>query len=366
MFGYVTTDATGNLKSRYSSAQRVTIVIICFYAAFAIALIPFAPLPGPVIPGFVALFVSGILISELSTSFLLFVRARDTHPWPLLLLGCAYLYSGLMSVSQLLTFPGAVLSGEALITTSEQAAAWIFTAWVNGFALLTFISVVVEARLDEQQVAPKNFGATIAAAVCVIVLLSAAAVFFAVTMTDHLPPLVSQGRFTPASWIARSVGFLLSCVSIVVILFVIRERSRLYLWLSIALTAVVFHNVLSTFGGARFTIGWSVGRLSWLVSAVALLVYFLGQFARQQNLLVRTSEILEQHAEAQTAELGGSGAQYPRNMDATIERFLARENILRYRAMLQLPRDNSHREVISRLLSEEESKLKRLSDRSGT
>lgn len=363
MFGYVTAAAAGDGKLRYSSARRVTMVIICIYAAFAIALIPFASLPGPIVPGFIALFVTGILISELSTSFLLFVRARDTHSWSLLLLACAYLYSALMSVSQLLTFPGAVLSGQALITTSEQAAAWIFIAWINGFALLTLISVLIEARFGENQAIPKHFRATLAATICIVGFLAVAVVMFAITVADHLPPLVNQGAFTPASWITRSIGFALSCISIAVILFVIRDHSRLYLWLSVALTAIVFHNVLSTLGGARFTIGWSVGRLSWLISALALLVYFLGQFARQQNLLVRTAEILEHHAEAQTAEFNNAAMQYPRNMNVTIERFLARENIMRYRAMLQSPRDDSHRDVISRLLAEEEIKLKRLSER---
>ena len=77
---------------------------------------------------------------------------------------------------------------------------------------------------------------------------------------------------------------------------------------------------------------------------------------------MRTAELLEQHAEAQTAEFDNSAMQYPRNMNVTIERFLARENIMRYRAMLQSPRDDSHRDVISRLLAEEEIKLKRLSE----
>lgn len=36
-------------------------------------------------------------------------------------------------------------------------------------------------------------------------------------------------------------------------------------------------------GGARYSIGWSSGRLSWLLSACAVFVYLLGQFARQQR-----------------------------------------------------------------------------------
>ncbi len=156
----------------------------------------------------------------MSTSFLLFVRARDTHRWSLLLLACAYLYSALMSVSQLLTFPGAVLSGQALITTSEQATAWIFIAWINGFALLTLISVLIEARFGGES----SHSETLSSHTCrdnMHCRVSAVAVvMFAITVADHLPPLVNQGAFTPASWITRSIGFALSCISIAVILFV--------------------------------------------------------------------------------------------------------------------------------------------------
>src|SRR5207244_2120150 len=66
-------------------------------------------------------------------------------------------------------------------------------------------------------------------------------------------------------------------------------RSALFLWLSLALTAMAFANILSEVGGGRYTIGWSVGRLSWLISACVLFLYFLHQFARQRELL-RTSE----------------------------------------------------------------------------
>jgi len=66
-------------------------------------------------------------------------------------------------------------------------------------------------------------------------------------------------------------------------------RSPLFLWLSLALTAMTFANVLSEIGGARYTIGWSVGRASWVISACILFLYLLDQFARQRGFL-RTSE----------------------------------------------------------------------------
>src|SRR5882757_1174382 len=82
------------------SAVKITIILICVYTILAVALIPFAGLPGPEIPGFVAIFTAGILITELSTAFLLFALFRQARTWSLLLLGCAYFYSSLMSVAQ--------------------------------------------------------------------------------------------------------------------------------------------------------------------------------------------------------------------------------------------------------------------------
>jgi hypothetical protein len=136
------------------------------------------------------------------------------------------------------------------------------------------------------------------------------------------------------------------------------KRDHLYLWLSLALTAMLFHNILSGMGGARFTVGWTLGRVSWLASACALFVYFLWQFAQQQRLLNRTADLLDLHTAGQT---GGAGAQPPRSLNESIQRFLARENILRYQNMLQQsPLDEAHRQIISRLLAEEQAKLRAL------
>jgi hypothetical protein len=84
------------------------------------------------------LFVTVILITELSTSFLLLILFPHACTWSLLILGVAYLYSGLMSCSQLLTLPGAVLIDRPLVAVSPQTTAWTFITWVNGFAFLTF------------------------------------------------------------------------------------------------------------------------------------------------------------------------------------------------------------------------------------
>ena len=81
------------------STYRLTLVIILAYALVALALVPFAGTAGPEIPGITAIFVAVVFVTELSTSFLLFVRFRETGAWSLLVLGCAYLFATLMVIT---------------------------------------------------------------------------------------------------------------------------------------------------------------------------------------------------------------------------------------------------------------------------
>src|SRR5262250_1977257 len=135
------------------SAFTISIAFICTYAIFALAVTPFARNPGPEIPAITTLFVTTVFATQLSTSFLLFVHFRANPRWSLLILGSAFLYSALMMVPHLLTFPGAVLMNQALVGGSRQATGYIFVSWVNGFALLTFVSVLFEAHTSRHQYA---------------------------------------------------------------------------------------------------------------------------------------------------------------------------------------------------------------------
>src|SRR5690349_23886606 len=89
-------------SARAHWAFTISIGFICTYAIFALAVIPFAANPGPVIPGITALFVGTVFTTELSTSFLLFVHFRANPHWSLLILGSAFFYSALMVVPHLL------------------------------------------------------------------------------------------------------------------------------------------------------------------------------------------------------------------------------------------------------------------------
>ena len=157
------------------SALRATVLIITAYAVLVLALVPVAGMPGPELPGLTAVFAAVLFVTELSISFLLFARFREIPTWSLLLLAAAYLFSGLMAVPHLVTFPGAVIPSEPWIPSSLQAPGWIFVPWITGYAGLTLAAVIAEVygqgRLSRRNVD----GAIVAAIISVLIVVFALA-----------------------------------------------------------------------------------------------------------------------------------------------------------------------------------------------
>src|SRR5215467_12217015 len=178
------------------SAFAISIAFICTYAIFALAVIPFAGNPGPKIPGISVLFAATIFATELPTSLLLFVRFRANPHWSLLILGSAFLYSALMVVPHLLTFPGAVLTNQALIGGSQQVTGYIFVLWVVGFALLTFVSVIFETGASSHQFDLERADRAVCTAVSTVSLVVLSVAIIAILLGDDLPAVINE----PSSW----------------------------------------------------------------------------------------------------------------------------------------------------------------------
>jgi len=297
--------AAGALREpagKTDTAYRTAVTIAVAYAAGALALLMVANRPGPVIPGISAYFASGVFVTELATAFLLFVRFRDVRTWSLLLLACAYLYSSLMALPYLLTFPGALLRDGSVVGTSASVA-WIFISWIFGFASLALVAVAAEALRGKALVPADRTPSVIWTAVLAVIAGVAVVTAAAVGAYDRLPVLVG-----PQGWSGLDTGLSylnmgILAAALLTVLFAVRGRDEIFLWFSLALTAMLCGNLLSTFGGGRYTIGWSFSRLSWVFSGCALFLYFMGQFVRQQRLLGNARAVLEQRVNERTAEL---------------------------------------------------------------
>jgi PAS domain S-box-containing protein len=274
------------------SAFTISSAFVCTYAIFALAIIPFAEIPGPKVPAINLLFAATIFATELPTSLLLFVRFRANPHWSLLILGSAFLYSALMVVPHMLTFPDAVLTDQTLVGGSPQASGYIFVSWVFGFALLTFVSVILEIRASRHQFALERVDRAVCAAVSAVGVVVLSVVLIVILLGDHLPALIKE----PSSWTGLNRFLVLTATaliasSIAIVLFSI--RNELFLWLAMMLTAVAVAQILSGIGGSRYTVGWLVARITWIISGCVLFLYFLRQFASQQNQLAVSDRALQ-------------------------------------------------------------------------
>jgi two-component sensor histidine kinase len=282
------------------SGLRLTLALMAAYACAALLVVPFAAVPGPVVPGLSAFFSAGVFVTEVSTGFLLFVRFRDTRQASLLVLACACLYSALMTIPYLLTFPDAVLRDGSLLG-EPRSTGWIFTTWVLGFALLTLAAVAIEAWFSDLRI-PRS-GSVVSTAVALVIAAVATIAMLAIMRPEWLPDLIGAQGWTALDDMLIFAAIAMMFAGACIIVTVIRGRSELFLWLALALTVLFFGNLLSQLGTGRYSIGWSVSRVSWVFSGAILFLYFMSQFVRQQSLLGRSRDALERAVSARTADL---------------------------------------------------------------
>ena len=268
-----------------------TSTLIAAYLAIGAVLLAFADHAGPELPGFNALFSGGVFVIEGVTCFLLMVVYRRQPRRSVLLLVAAYLFSALMSLGYLLAYPGAIAPGRPLMGT-PQSVAWIYNSWIVGFASLTFAAVLVEALYGARR-APDRKARPLA--VIVPTMATIAAVLFiavAIAAGHQLPLLAAGGAWTSLNAIFNSTAAILLAGGVVLIGRHAPPPQRAVALARPGARRDLLGNVLSMFGGGRYTAGWYASRLSWTVSACALFLYFVGQFTRQEGLLSRAADVL--------------------------------------------------------------------------
>lgn len=271
------------------------------FSAAVVAVLPFAAAPGPVVPAITPVFATLVFSTEIATAVLLLILFSERPTRSVLLLSCAYLYSAAMALTHLLTFPGAILAGEVVLGT-PQSAGWVFVSWQLGFALLALLAVV--ARIGEAS-GRVRAGVRGRASAPIALTLAAVAgiVILSTTFVDLLPPTMSGDRWSNINAAINLVILLMLALGAGLILIRVDRSDRLFRWLALVLVALAFASLLSALGGGRYTVGWSVGRLVWIVSASVLFGFFLHRFAHQHRELAQARDRLEARVMDRTAEL---------------------------------------------------------------
>jgi hypothetical protein len=211
-------------------------------------------------------------LNDTLTAILLFGQYAVSRARSLCILAFGFLFTALMAISHMLSFPE-VFSPTGLLGGGSQETAWLYVAW-HAVLPLTIIAYSIH-RPDRNPdsvtapLAPIFF--TTAAAIC-----SAIAITWVIAAQhDWLFTINEKGRLLPASKIVVAMLLFLTAAALL-LLFVRGQPSVLDLWLMVVMfTWLCTISLVSFMSAERYDAGWYAGRLFQTLTSVFVLVVLI-------------------------------------------------------------------------------------------
>jgi signal transduction histidine kinase len=288
------------------AARRSAAVISgAAFVAFC-ALLPFSRVPLARIAALIPIYETTFALVCLVTAGFLLFGFRRSRLRAALVLACGYLFTSLIAIAHMLTFPGLLSSG-GLLGAGLQSSAWLDTFRQGGLPLFAICYGVVK-RCDTASGRSRTgtradvvlAAAGIVAAVCLLTLLAATG--------RLLPRIASGGGYSTAMAAVSVVVWLLALVALAV-LGSRRPYSVLDLWLLVVLWAWMLDVALGMAGNAgRFDTGFYASHLYGLFAASVVPVVLLVAASRIAGRLDEAIAI----AEERNAELARSREELAR------------------------------------------------------
>jgi signal transduction histidine kinase len=278
-------------RQRKIVAGLCALVGVSAMAATQIGSVKLAPIP----------HVSGIYGASaamiyFATFWLLMSAPRPSRP--LRIIAAAYLFAGLMAVLHVLTFPGALLPGQALLGQGN-AVSWLFIAWRAGFPLFIVWAVLNEPSRRHDQT-PGGLSPPVMA---VIAVLASAVLAFSADDVQALVPGPAGLQFSRFSTLGANVGGLACALALGLIVQRRLAGRSLYLWMVLVLLAEATGVWLSTRSGGRYTVAWYGARAEGLMASAIVLALLAAHYREVQARLDTLVAELSRRTDALQAEM---------------------------------------------------------------
>ncbi len=253
--------------------RRIALIMIAILIVALLVSIPFAPLPLLGLPAFIPAYETMLAVNDLITAVLLYAQFAILRRRGLAVLGATYLFTALIVIPHMLTFPG-VFAPNGLLGAGLSSTPWLYLFWHGAFPL----GVLAYALLDDQPAAPPADAArrTIAVSAVIAIALVVVAAWIATAGSSILPPLMADVTHQAPILIYPSIGVLVMAVIAIAALWRRQRRSVLDLWLTVVLCAMICEQLLSVIlNPERFTIGFYLGRIYSAAASSMVLILLL-------------------------------------------------------------------------------------------
>jgi signal transduction histidine kinase len=270
-------------------------VIAIFGLAFAIT-VPFAHTPLPRLDAWLPAFMSALVINDFITSALLFSQFAIIRQRALFVLAIGYLFSGLIIIPYVLTFPG-MFAPTGLLGAGLQSAVWFYIVWHIASPLSVIVYELTKDAKSWTNPSRRSVRADLVLGIAIVSAVVGALIWLFTAHHDVLPELYADAtRLSPLVNGAAAVVFLL-CATALALLWR-RGSSILDLWLKVTVCAWLLEITLNgLFLTARFSLAWYVGRTFSLIASSIVLIALLSETMTLYAQLARS--IMRQRAARQ-------------------------------------------------------------------
>jgi signal transduction histidine kinase len=254
-------------------------VVLALLAAFLVMAWPLSTIQLARVDAFVPAYAMAMFVTDSITAVLLFAQFSILRSRALLVIASGYLFTALIVVPWLLTFPG-VFAPSGLLGAGLQSTNWLYVLWHGGFPSFVMAYALLKDENPAKRFWQDSVGAAIVASVALTAAVVGAATIF-VTAGDALLPRISldRVRFAPL-WLYVAGGLAIWSILTLVVLW-IRRRSVLDLWLMVVMSAYAIEIYLVAFPGlARFSLGWYFGRVLGFLSGSLVLFVLLYEITK--------------------------------------------------------------------------------------
>jgi signal transduction histidine kinase len=268
------------LSSSPPSAQhkRLALALVIAIAVAALAIAgPLSRLELPRIDAFVPAYATAMFVTDLITAILLYAQFSILHSRAILVIASGYLFSALILIPWILTFPDALRPGQ--IIGGLQSTSWLYFLQHACFPIFVIAYALTKDDTVGDLRSRAPFLSSIAASAVSVVLLIVAAVAMFVGGASALPRVVLDSVHLAPLWPYVAAPVSLVSVAAIAVLWV-KRHSVLDLWLKVVLFLYAVEIPLSYYPNpARFSIGWYSVRVFGLISGSLILVVLLHEIS---------------------------------------------------------------------------------------
>ena len=287
----------GRLQKRLALA-----VVLVFLSALFIMAGELSSIQWSRVNAFVPAYGTAIFVNDLITSVLLFNQFAILRSRALLAISTGYLFTALMVIPWMLTFPGA-FTPNGLLGAGLQSANWLYIFRYAGFPTFVIAYALLKDTGLPRRLWEDSVGATILSSVVLTLALVGAATVLVTTGDAYSPRLsIDPIHFSSLALYVTSSLILWNVLALT--LLWMRHRSVLDLWLMVVVCAYAIEIYMISFPGmARFSAGWYVGRVFGFVSSILVLFVLLHEIATLYAQLLRA--VLAQRREREARLMTG-------------------------------------------------------------